>query len=111
MELKKFQFENELAWEDLGAGVERKILHYDNHLMMVKVKFEAGAVGTEHSHHQSQITYVEKGVFDMTIGTETKTIQTGDSYYVSPHILHSVICIEPGVLIDAFSPYREDFIS
>ena len=77
---------------------------------MVKVKFEAGAVGKLHSHPHSQVTYVESGVFDMTIGAETKRIKTADGYYVKPHVMHGVVCIEPGVLIDVFSPMREDFL-
>jgi quercetin dioxygenase-like cupin family protein len=46
----------------------------------------------------------------MTIGDETKRITTGDAYYVLPHILHGITCIEPGVLLDVFSPLREDFL-
>ena len=110
MEVNAFQFEENVRWEDLGAGVQRKILGYDDKLMLVRVKFESGSVGNLHSHHQSQVTYVEEGVFEMTIGEETRLIKKGDSYYVSPNIIHGVVCLEPGVLIDAFSPYREDFV-
>ena len=46
----------------------------------------------------------------MTIGAETKRIKTADGYYVKPHVMHGVVCIEPGVLIDVFSPMREDFL-
>jgi quercetin dioxygenase-like cupin family protein len=53
---------------------------------------------------------VESGIFDMTIGGETKRIKTGDGYYVKPNVLHGVLCIAPGVLIDVFSPLREDFL-
>jgi quercetin dioxygenase-like cupin family protein len=110
MNSKPFQFENELPWEEADRGIQRKIYGYDDKVMMVKVKFEAGAIGNMHSHPHSQVTYVESGVFDMTIGTETKRIKTGDGYYVKPHVLHGVVCIEPGVLIDVFSPLREDFL-
>ena len=110
MEINAFQFEENVIWEDLGAGVQRKILGYDDKLMLVRVKFESGSVGNLHSHHHSQITYVEEGVFEMTIGEETRIIKKGDSYYVSPNVIHGVVCKEPGVLIDAFSPHREDFI-
>jgi quercetin dioxygenase-like cupin family protein len=77
---------------------------------MVKVKFEVGAVGALHEHYHSQVTYVESGAFEMTIGDEKKIIRTGDGYYVKPHTIHGCVCIEPGVLIDVFSPHREDFL-
>ncbi|MCH6199077.1 cupin domain-containing protein [Aquiflexum sp. LQ15W] len=110
MKSMPFQFENNLPWQDADQGIQRKMYGYDESVMMVKVKFEAGAIGSMHSHPHSQVTYVESGIFDMTIGTETKRIQTGDGYYVKPHVMHGVVCIEPGVLIDVFSPMREDFL-
>ena len=43
---------------------------YDGQLMMVKVQFETGAVGTPHTHYHSQATYVASGRFMLTIGEE-----------------------------------------
>jgi quercetin dioxygenase-like cupin family protein len=105
-----FQFDSEIPWQDLGNGVQRQMFGYDDKVMLVKVKFEAGAIGAMHEHHHSQVTYVEAGVFDMTIGDETKRIKKGDGYYVLPHVVHGITCIEPGMLIDVFSPLREDFL-
>jgi quercetin dioxygenase-like cupin family protein len=79
--------------------------------MLLKVKFEKGAVGAMHEHFHSQATYVESGIFEMTIGLEKKIIRQGDGYFVTPHVVHGIVCIEPGVLIDVFSPCREDFIT
>lgn len=105
-----FQIEKEMPWDDLGNGISRQIYGYDDKIMLVKAKFETGAVGFLHEHHHSQVTYVESGVFEMTIGDEKRIIQQGDGYYVPPHVLHGCVCKEPGVLIDVFSPHREDFI-
>jgi quercetin dioxygenase-like cupin family protein len=106
----EFQFENEIPWEDLGNGIQRQLFGYDETLMLVKAKFIAGAVGTMHQHPHSQTTFVESGAFEMTIGDQTKTIRKGDGYYVPPNVLHGCVCLEPGTLIDAFSPHREDFL-
>jgi quercetin dioxygenase-like cupin family protein len=105
-----FHFENETSWEDLGNGIKRQVFGYDDKIMLVKAKFEANAVGTLHEHHHSQVTYVESGVFEMTIGDQKKLIRQGDGYYVPPHEIHGCVCLEPGTLIDAFSPLREDFL-
>ena len=105
-----FQIETEIPWQDLGSGVQRKLFGYDDNLMLVKVKFEAGAVGTMHQHLHSQASYVESGVFELTIGNEKKTLHAGDGYYVPPHILHGAVCLKTGVLVDSFSPMREDFL-
>ena len=58
----------------------------------------------------TQISYIEKGVFEVTINNEKKLLAAGSSFYVPPNALHGVLCLEPGVLIDMFSPMREDFI-
>lgn len=100
-----------VPWEDLGAGVKRKVLSYDNKLMMVKVYFEQGAIGPLHQHHHSQITLVQSGSFEVIIGEERKILLAGDVFYIPPHLMHGCVCKESGVLIDTFSPMREDFVS
>lgn len=105
-----FQIEKETPWEDLGNGINRQVYGYDDKIMLVKAKFDAGAVGVLHEHHHSQVTYVESGVFEMTIGNQKKIIVKGDGYYVPPHEIHGCVCLEPGILIDVFSPHREDFL-
>ncbi|RMG22194.1 MAG: cupin domain-containing protein [Bacteroidetes bacterium] len=108
---KEFFFGQETPWEEIGPGLKRQMMGYDDKIMLVKVAFEAGAVGALHEHHHSQVTYVESGEFEMTIGDQVHTIRAGDSYYVPPHALHGCVCKQPGVLIDVFSPAREDFLA
>jgi quercetin dioxygenase-like cupin family protein len=110
MRSSSFQFNQHVPWEDLGNGIHRQLFGYNETIMMVKVRFEKGAVGELHSHVHTQVSYVESGSFEMTIGDEKKVIKTGDGFYVHPNILHGTVCLEPGVLIDVFSPLREDFL-
>jgi len=110
MAARIFQLEKEILWEDLGEEVKRQVFGYDNHLMLVKVKFEKGLVGTSHSHLHSQSSFVAEGVFEVTIGDEKKNLKAGDGFYVQPNVIHGVYCLEAGLLIDSFSPYREDFV-
>ena len=105
-----FQIGNEIEWEDLGTGIHRKLYGYGDQLMMVKVRFETGAIGELHEHPHSQVTYVESGEFELSIGDQKKILRQGDGYFVPPHILHGAVCLSPGVLIDVFSPLREDFL-
>ena len=109
-ESNNFQFEAEMLWESAGEGIVRQIMGYNDNLMMVKVKFETGAIGTPHTHPHTQTTYVASGVFEFTTDGETKTVRPGGGVYLRPGILHGCICLEAGVLIDTFSPMREDFL-
>ena len=105
-----YQIESEMEWQNPAPGIQRQIMAYDGQLMMVKVKFEKGAVGTPHTHYHSQATYVASGRFELEIGGEKKILAAGDGYYVEPDQLHGCVCLEPGILIDTFSPMRADFL-
>lgn len=102
---------NEINWEKVGKGVKRKIMAYDDNLMVVRVEFERGSIGSVHKHYHSQITNIEKGKFEIIIDNKRKILQSGDAYYIPPNTDHGCVCIEDGVLIDVFSPMRKDFIS
>lgn len=108
---KEFLFDNEMEWETVGEGLKRKIMAYDDHIMLVKVDFQKGAVGQLHEHYHSQATYVVSGEFELTVGDETKVVKGGDAFYIPPHVMHGAICLKDGVLIDVFSPIREDFMA
>jgi len=96
--------------EVVDEGITRQILGFNNQIMMVKVWFEEGAQGYVHSHFHSQVTYIESGVFEVTVGKETRTLGKGDCFFMEPNADHGAICKEAGVLIDVFSPMREDFL-
>ncbi len=100
----------DIEWEKVGDGLKRKIMAYDNQLMLVKVHFEKGGIGSLHQHFHSQITHVESGVFEVEIEGEKKILNAGDAFYIPPHFMHGAVCKESGVLIDVFSPMREDFL-
>ena len=93
-----------------GKGMLRQNLGYDDTILMARVIFETGGIGYVHRHPHSQVTYVESGVFDFTIGSETRRLVAGDGTYIPPEADHGAVCIEAGVLLDVFSPWREDFL-
>jgi len=97
-------------WETVDNGVERKILGYDEKLMMVCVRFEKGAVGTLHHHIHRQISYVESGRFDVTIDGKKSILEKGDCFFVAPDLVHGVVALEKGILVDVFTPARMDFL-
>lgn len=107
---KMFCVSSEMEWEDLGGGVSRKFLGWDNQIMMVKVKFEKGAEGSPHQHFHTQTTYCAEGKFEFSIGDKKKIVNAGDGVYIEPNLVHGALCLEEGILIDVFSPVREDFL-
>ena len=96
---------------DLGEGVHRKILASGGGRMTVQFDFEKGAVGYLHSHPHEQVGYVARGRFEATLAGDKTVIGTGDTYYVPSGVEHGVVALEAGVLIDVFTPQREDFLA
>ena len=105
-----FQKESETAWSSPEPGVRRQIMAYDDHIMLVKVAFEAGVQGKLHAHPHSQASLVVSGVFEATVDGETRMLRAGDGFYAAPDRMHGVACIEAGMIMDTFSPIREDFL-
>ena len=105
-----FAHDADLPWEPAGEGVLRKILTYRDAVMMVRVRFEAGAIGPAHSHPHIQCSLVESGAFDITIAGRTERLEAGDSFMVPPDAIHGAVAIEAGVLVDVFTPMRQDFL-
>jgi len=102
---------DQLQWESVDAGVKRKILGYDNQMMMVCVSFAKGAIGALHHHIHRQVSYVESGSFEVTIDGKKMLLKKGDCFFVAPNRVHGVVALEEGSLIDVFAPARLDFLS
>lgn len=109
-EQNHFIFAEEQTLSDAGAGAVRTMLGHDAQLMMLKMDFEKGAVGTIHQHPHTQATYVLSGSFEFTIGQEKKIINKGDACFMPAEILHGCTCLEAGSLLDVFTPERKDFL-
>lgn len=104
-------FDDVLSWEDLGNGVSRQVMGFNQDLMMVKFRFAQGSIGALHQHVHSQSAIVMSGRFEVIINGEKKILSAGDGYFVTPGVDHGVLCLEEGILIDAFNPSRIDFLN
>lgn len=99
-----------IEWEIADEGVRRKVLGYNDDLMLVHVEFEKEAVGQRHSHHHTQVSYVISGKFEVEIEGNKEVLTKGDSFFVPPHAKHGAVALEEGELIDVFTPKRDGFV-
>ena len=105
-----WNYRDEIDTENCAPGVCRKVLAYTDELMCVENQFKKGAVGKLHHHPHTQITYVVSGQFEFEINGIKKIVKAGDSMLKRNLVEHGCICLEEGILLDIFSPMREDFI-
>lgn len=103
-------YNKDIDLEVCGEGIARKILAYSDNLMCVENYFETGATGALHHHPHTQITYVVLGKFEFTIGDEIKIVEAGDTMLQMDDIVHGCKCIEKGIILDIFTPMRDDFV-
>ena len=64
-----------------------------------------------HSHPHEQITMMVEGKMEMKIGEETYMLLPGTIQVIPSNVLHSAIAHTDCVLIDIFTPVREEYRS
>jgi len=109
-EQKLFAQANEGEATELAPGNTRRVLIHTPELMQVEFSFDKGAIGALHSHPHVQVSYVAEGSFEVTIDGVTETVGTGGSFIVPSGLVHGVLALKKGRLIDVFTPLRADFL-
>jgi quercetin dioxygenase-like cupin family protein len=94
--------------KELAAGINGKYLH-GSAITFGYVTIKAGSVLPVHHHINEQITFVVEGELEMTVGNETLTLTSGTAHVISSGIVHSAIAKKDCIVIDVFSPVREDY--
>lgn len=107
---KAFGIADDTIWTEVAPGNRRAVLAQRPELMLVAFSFDKGAVGALHSHPHTQVSYVAEGSFDVTIDGVTTRLLAGGSYIVAPNLVHGVVALEKGLLIDTFTPRRDEFL-
>jgi quercetin dioxygenase-like cupin family protein len=100
---------SQVDWVQMATGVRRRVIADGQTVMLVEFEFDADAVGALHHHPHEQISYILRGSGRYTLGGETRTVQAGDAVHVPSNLEHGFTALESCVLLDVFSPPREDF--
>jgi len=95
----------------IAPGVVRQVLAYGGNLMMARFSFDAGAAAEWHSHPHEQVSCIVSGEIDyFTEGQPPQRLSAGCSFYVPSNLKHRVAALVPTVILDIFSPQREEFL-
>jgi len=98
-------------WQPAEPGVKRKIFPVGQSIMMMEVHFEKAAVGYAHSHPHEQLTYCIQGSVEFTINGAKHLITAGETIYIPSDAIHSAKALEVSIIIDSFTPVREDLLA
>jgi quercetin dioxygenase-like cupin family protein len=101
---------DEIPEEQLSPTTVRKVLH-SAQMTIAKLRIQKDAVVPEHHHINEQVVNVEKGALLFNIGGGQQVVKAGESLVIPPNVPHGVVALEDTVVIDLFTPRREDWIA
>jgi quercetin dioxygenase-like cupin family protein len=94
----------------VADGIERQMIWGDR-VMVCRLRFQPHVVTHVHTHPHEQITIVERGRVRFTVSGAERVAAAGDILHFPSQLEHgATILDEEVVLIDIFSPVREDFL-
>jgi quercetin dioxygenase-like cupin family protein len=102
---------HEVPTSRIAEGIERQMVVGDK-LMMCRLTLQPHVDTPVHSHPHEQMTIVERGRVRFTIAGQPREAAAGDVLHFLPHVKHGATMLdEEVVLIDIFTPIREDFLA
>lgn len=97
--------------EQVAEGIQRQMI-WGERLMVCRLSLAPGIVTPVHSHPHEQITMVECGRVRFTVAGAERIASAGDVLFFPSGLEHGATMLEePVVLVDIFSPPREDFLA
>ena len=91
-------------------GLTRRIGASNGKLMLAEHQMKKGWVGERHSHPHEQLVYVVSGHIRATVGSDTFEAHAGDSFVVAGGIEHEAAALADSIVVDVFTPAREDYL-
>ena len=104
-----------MNWASIPAtrvadGIERQMV-YGERVMVCRLRLDAHVVTPVHSHPHEQFTMVERGRVRFTVDGTDRVVSAGDVLHFRSNVPHGATMLdEEVVLVDIFSPIREDFL-
>lgn len=98
-------------WTQVSDKVRRRILQSGEKLMIVEVHFDAPCDLPVHKHPHEQTLYCLKGEVILSVDGVEHRIPAGGSMLLLGNVPHGARFEVPSVVIDTFSPPREDFLA
>jgi quercetin dioxygenase-like cupin family protein len=91
-------------------GVTFKTLATGTYVMCTVMYYEKGNLVPFHKHLSEQVGYVVEGKLRLRIGDDDLgIIKSGESYLVEGNLLHSLKALEKSIVVDVFSPPRDEY--
>jgi len=98
-------------WVDIAPGIRRRTITTGATMYQMRAELQAGSRLPEHHHPQEQIAHVVSGRMRLIAAGVPHELSAGESFYIASNVPHAVETIEDTVVIDTFSPPRDDYLA
>ncbi len=98
-------------WIDTAPGVRRRTIAVGERLFQMLVEFRAGASTPSHSHPHEQVIHVIRGRLRLLLAKGSVEVRAGESYCLGENVSHGAEAPVETLVLDSFSPPREDLIA
>jgi unsaturated pyranuronate lyase len=92
-------------------GLTRRVLAYNDKLFLAEHQMVKGWAGAMHSHPHDQVVYIVRGHLNVNCQGKSFELRTGDTFVVRGGVQHGASALEDSLVIDVFTPCREDYIT
>jgi quercetin dioxygenase-like cupin family protein len=108
MDQSIFQRFDDINTKEVAPGFFSKLIHTEtNTINFIEVK--AGCSVPRHKHIHQQCSFIIEGEFELTVNEIPQLLNTGLFAIIPSNVWHSGTAITDCMLIDIFSPVREDY--
>jgi quercetin dioxygenase-like cupin family protein len=95
---------------EVWPGASRRTVVWGPRTMLAEIRMKAGTVVDPHQHpHVEEVAYVAAGRVQISVKGRPFILQAGDAFMVPPGIEHANTVLEDAIIIDCFSPPREEW--
>ena len=103
--------EKESPWIEIAPGIKRRTITSGTSMYQMRAELAAGSRLPEHTHPQEQIALVIKGRMKLIVAGVAHELAAGDAYYLASNVPHGVETIVDTMVLDTFSPPRDDYLA
>ena len=94
--------------EELSSAIARQAIHTQT-MTLARIRLARGAVVPRHQHPSEQIATVLEGRLRFLVDGEERIVAAGESVALTANEPHEVEALEDSLVLDTFSPPRDDW--
>ncbi|MBL7826581.1 MAG: cupin domain-containing protein [Saprospiraceae bacterium] len=95
---------------EISRGFQARMFHTEQ-MTLALVEVADGAELPVHHHFHEQVSNLLEGSFEFVIDGEKRVLHAGDSLVIPGNVPHGGRALSKCVILDVFTPVREDFVS